>query len=171
MTRKWSFLRNFIWSWEGVKAQHFSRGDFNIVKSQKEKSNGMINFNIVSHFNDWIDRWPLIDLKDPSRTFTLTNNQNLPIMDTLDTIMLTTHWKSKYPLAKTSMLPKGISDHNPLMITFGEILGVILFLGLKSGDWKWKVLKTWWKTLGVEIAPYLTLLINDNSRWGSEEKN
>jgi hypothetical protein len=57
------------------------------------------------------------------------------------------------------------------MITFGEILGVILFLGLKSGDWKWKVLKTWWKTLGVEIAPYLTLLINGNSRWGSEEKN
>jgi hypothetical protein len=43
-------------------------------------------------------------------------------MTTLDRILMTTHWEAKYPLARTSMLPKGVSDHNPLMITFGENL-------------------------------------------------
>jgi hypothetical protein len=65
-------------------------------------------------------------------------------MTTLDRILMTTHWEAKYPLARTSMLPKGVSGHNPLMITFGENLGVILlFLDLRNGGWKWKALKTW----------------------------
>jgi hypothetical protein len=29
-------------------------GDFNLVRNQKEKSNGIINFNYVSMFNDWM---------------------------------------------------------------------------------------------------------------------
>jgi hypothetical protein len=31
-------------------------GDFNLVKSQREKSNGIVNFNHVDMFNDWINR-------------------------------------------------------------------------------------------------------------------
>jgi hypothetical protein len=54
-------------------------GDFNLVRSQKEKSNGSINFNLVELFNNWIDRWGLIDLKDPSRLYTWTNNQVNPL--------------------------------------------------------------------------------------------
>jgi hypothetical protein len=42
-------------------------GDFNMVRPQKEKSNGLIYFNLVGLFNEWIDRWSLIDLKDPSK--------------------------------------------------------------------------------------------------------
>jgi hypothetical protein len=49
-------------------------GDFNIVRNQRKKSNGLINFNLVELFNRWIDRWALIDLKDPSKGFTWTNN-------------------------------------------------------------------------------------------------
>jgi hypothetical protein len=49
-------------------------GDFNIVRNQRKKSNGLINFNLVELFNGWIDRWALIDLKDPSKGFTWTNN-------------------------------------------------------------------------------------------------
>jgi endonuclease/exonuclease/phosphatase family metal-dependent hydrolase len=79
----------------------------------------------------------LIDLKDPSRSFTWTNNQKAPIMATLDRILITTNWETRYPLARTSMLPKGVSDHNPLMITYGETLrGVILFSGLRNGGWR-----------------------------------
>jgi hypothetical protein len=33
-------------------------GDFNIVRPQREKSNDLINFNLVSQFNDWIDSVP-----------------------------------------------------------------------------------------------------------------
>jgi hypothetical protein len=98
----------------------------------------------VSQFNDWIDRWALIDIKDPSMCFTWFNDQKVPIMATLDRILMTTHWEAKYPLARISMLPKGVSDHNPMMITFGENLEVLfLFLDLRNGGWKWKILKTW----------------------------
>jgi hypothetical protein len=79
----------------------------------------------------------LIDLKDPSRSFTWTNNQKALIMATLDRIMVTTIWEARYLLARTSMLPKEVSDHNPLMIPYGETLrGVILFSGLRNGGWR-----------------------------------
>jgi hypothetical protein len=79
----------------------------------------LVNFNIVGLCNDRIDRCALIDIKDSSRSFTWSNNQKVPIMAILDRILMAAHWEIKYPLAKTYMLPKGINDHNPLMITFG----------------------------------------------------
>jgi hypothetical protein len=41
-------------------------------------------------------------------------------MATLDRILITVHWEAKYPLAKVTILPKGVSDHNPLLIRFGK---------------------------------------------------
>lgn len=89
-------------------------GDFNLVKEEIEKSNGVINYEHAFSFCDWINKWGLIELKDPSR-----NNQECPIMATLDRILVSIEWDSKYPLAKVQMLPKGVSDHNPLLINFG----------------------------------------------------
>jgi hypothetical protein len=45
-------------------------GDFNLVMSYKEKSNGAINFAHANLFNDWINCWGLIEIKDTCRTFT-----------------------------------------------------------------------------------------------------
>jgi hypothetical protein len=45
-------------------------GDFNLVRNQKEKSNGVIIFCTFELFNEWIDRWGLMEIKDPSRSFT-----------------------------------------------------------------------------------------------------
>jgi hypothetical protein len=73
-------------------------------------------------------------------------------MATLDRILLTSHWEAKYPLAKTSMLPKGVSDHNPLMITFGEKLG--------KGDILFRFEKWWLEVEGFEN------LVKDT--WGRE---
>jgi endonuclease/exonuclease/phosphatase family metal-dependent hydrolase len=103
-----------------VVGPNCSRGDFNLVRSQKEKSNGLINFKIVDVFNEWIDKWGLIDIKDPTRPFTWSNNQEHPILATLDRVLVSVHWKVKYPLAKVTMLHKGVSDHNPLAISFGD---------------------------------------------------
>jgi hypothetical protein len=44
-------------------------------------------------------------------------------MATLDRVLVTTHWEAKYPLAMTKILPRGVSDHNPVMIAFGEKAG------------------------------------------------
>jgi hypothetical protein len=41
-------------------------------------------------------------------------------MAKLDKILVFVEWDNKYPLAQVTMLPRGVSDHNPLKITFGE---------------------------------------------------
>jgi hypothetical protein len=53
-----------------VTRPHLGGGDFNVVRSCKEKSNGVINFAHVSAFNNWINCWGLIDTKDPRRSYT-----------------------------------------------------------------------------------------------------
>jgi hypothetical protein len=40
-------------------------------------------------------------------------------MAVLDMILTSIDWDAKFPLAKVTMLPKGVSDHNPLLIDFG----------------------------------------------------
>jgi hypothetical protein len=115
-------------------------GNFNIVRNQREKRNGVIKFNLVSSFNEWINTYGLIDIKDHTRcsfnewintyglndikdhtrSFTWSNNQQAPIIATLDRILVTIDWEAKYPMAKVNILSKGATDHDPLKISFGE---------------------------------------------------
>ena len=45
-------------------------GDFNLVRSAADKSNGQINANWSFLFNDWINKWSLIDLNLTNIRFT-----------------------------------------------------------------------------------------------------
>jgi hypothetical protein len=110
-------LDGILANWQGPA---LIEGDFNLVRSQKEKSNGVVNFQHMNAFNEFINRCGLIELKDPNRSFFLTNNQRGPIMAKLDRVLVSVEWDSIYPMAKTLMLPKGSSDHNPLRVSFGE---------------------------------------------------
>jgi hypothetical protein len=91
-----------------------------LVRCQREKSNGVINFNQVSAFNECINKWGLIELADPNRSYTWSNNQKNPIMVRLDRVLASVEWEIKYPLSKVTLLPKGCSDHNPLRFEFGN---------------------------------------------------
>jgi hypothetical protein len=87
-----------------------------LVRSDADKSNGQVNANWALLFNDWINRWSLIDLKIANRSFTWSNHQSDPIMATLDRFLASTGWDSKYPLTTVRDLPKPVSDHTPLLI-------------------------------------------------------
>jgi hypothetical protein len=41
-------------------------------------------------------------------------------MAVLDRILVNVDWESKFPLTKVKVMPKDCSDHNPLMVDFGE---------------------------------------------------
>jgi hypothetical protein len=59
-------------------------------------------------------------------------------MTVLDQILASVDWDANHPLAKVSILPKGVSDHNSLVIIFGEKLQIRNpFLDLRSGGLKW----------------------------------
>jgi hypothetical protein len=68
--------------------------------SQKEKSNGIVNFGHATAFNEWIHRWDLMEISDPPRSFTWTNNQENPIMAKLDIILVSVEWENKYPTSQ-----------------------------------------------------------------------
>jgi hypothetical protein len=51
-------------------------GDFNLVSSCKDKSNGTMNIKWVDLFKDWINKFGLIELKASNRSYTWTNNQS-----------------------------------------------------------------------------------------------
>jgi hypothetical protein len=103
---KWSLLRSFTLSWINGMGLWWLGGDFNLVRCQGG-SNRSINFNHASLFNDWIDKWGLIDLKDPYRNYTWSNNQKSPIMARLDTVLVSVDWECKYPLDNVITLPRG----------------------------------------------------------------
>jgi hypothetical protein len=79
----------------------------------------MVNFRHVDAFNDLINRWGLMEIKNPMRTFTWSNNQSTPIMAKLDRVLALVEWDNKYPSAIVSLLPKEVSGHSPIHICFG----------------------------------------------------
>jgi hypothetical protein len=110
-------LHSVIGLWQGAT---LLGGDFNMVRSQRDKSKGAINFQMTSAFNNFINCWGLIQLKDPSRSFTWSNNQVNPILEVLNRALVNVEWNSRYPLSNLKILPREISDHNPIRISFGE---------------------------------------------------
>jgi hypothetical protein len=46
-------------------------------------------------------------------------------MAKLDRVLVSVEWDSRYPMTRMSMLPKQVSDHNPLLISFGARLPVM----------------------------------------------
>jgi hypothetical protein len=61
-----------------------------------------------------------MEIKDPGRSFTWSNNQDTPVLAVLDRVLANVEWESKYPLVNLKILPKGCSDHNPLRVNFGQ---------------------------------------------------
>jgi len=81
-------------------------GDFNLVRSSAEKSNGNINLRWADLFNDWINKWALIDLDLGNRKFTWTNNQDNRIMARIDRVFITTEWDCSFPSTKVKCLDR-----------------------------------------------------------------
>jgi hypothetical protein len=49
----------------------------------------------------------MIELKDPCRSFTWSNNQDYPIMVVLDRILASVEWDAKNHLATMTILTRG----------------------------------------------------------------
>lgn len=60
-------LETFLDNWDGPTV---IGGDFNLVSSCKEKSNGLVNLKWVDLFKDWINKFGLIELKTSTRAYT-----------------------------------------------------------------------------------------------------
>lgn len=45
-------------------------GDFNLVRFLADKSNSIINYRWAHAFNDWVDRWTLVELNPSNVKYT-----------------------------------------------------------------------------------------------------
>lgn len=59
----------------------------------KEKSNGNINQKWAGLFKEWVNKYGLLELKNSSRAYTWTDNQEIPIMAVVDKILCTTSFE------------------------------------------------------------------------------
>ena len=66
--------------------------DFNLVRDSSKKSNWTVNTNWSFMFIDWINKWALLEIKASNTSFSLFNNQVIPVMGTLDRICVCTDW-------------------------------------------------------------------------------
>lgn len=95
-------------------------GDLNMVRGAQDRSNGLINVNIVDMFNDWIAYLALREIHRSGARFTWTNNQLDPIRCVLDRVLVSHDWEAKFSLCSLSAEPRFGSDHCPLTMDSGE---------------------------------------------------
>jgi hypothetical protein len=51
--------------------------------------------------------------------YTWSNNQDPPVLEKLDRILVSKSWEDLFPHALVRKLPREVSDHNPLIMTSG----------------------------------------------------
>jgi hypothetical protein len=73
-------------------------GDFNLSRFTSDKNNGKINLRYADCFNDWVNKWGLIEISPLNRKFTWANNQKNLVMAKLDRIFISTEWEKAFPL-------------------------------------------------------------------------
>lgn len=69
-----------------------------------DKSNGLINHRWADGFNEWVDKWGLVELNASNKRFTWTNNQDNPIFAKIDRIFVSAEWESAFPLVSVKAL-------------------------------------------------------------------
>lgn len=66
--------------------------------------------------NDWINHFGLLELKISNRCYTWSNNQESPIMVSLDRLLVSTTWDQHFLISLVKTLPRAGSDHTPLLL-------------------------------------------------------
>ena len=90
---------------------------FNIIRYSNENStlNGVHRYTPL--FNSIIQFYELRELIMNGRMFTWSNNQENPVFEKLDRVLVTKEWEDLFPQATVNRLPREVSDHNPLIVS------------------------------------------------------
>jgi exonuclease III len=91
-------------------------GNFNIIRSPREKNNSRYEDRWPFLFNAVINSLDLRKLELTERQYTWANNLQTPTYEKLDQILVSTDWEMKYPRVNTCALPRSLSDHTPLLL-------------------------------------------------------
>lgn len=72
-------------------------GDFNLIRSNKDRNRGQGDQKLMDIFNDFIGNHQLREIFTSGPHFTWSNKQKNPILVKLDKVLATKNWESQYP--------------------------------------------------------------------------
>ncbi|KAK8659251.1 hypothetical protein V6N13_029459 [Hibiscus sabdariffa] len=93
-------------------------GDFNEVLSLEERVGVKTHKKGIKDFGIFIDGLGLIDLPLHEGKFTWSNYRDVPACSRLDRFLISVNILVRWPNLFQLMLPKNISDHNPIVLSF-----------------------------------------------------
>jgi hypothetical protein len=90
--------------------------DFNLIVNILDKSNDLLNRNMMGKF-----RWVLGDLELKEmclngRRHTWSNKREHPTLEKLDLVFSVVDWEFEYPASFLTALGSSASDHSPLLL-------------------------------------------------------
>lgn len=87
-------------------------------ENERNKPEGCSKWYFI--FNAIIESHNLKEITLCGRSYTWSNNQEDPLFEKLDRILVSPAWESHYPMVNVIALERALSDHAPLLIDSGE---------------------------------------------------
>ena len=95
-------------------------GDFNLIRSDADKSNDNINWPRVAMFNNAIASMALREVAHVGARYTWTNKQLTLVRSVLDRVFMSSEWEVLFPLCSLHAETRIGSDRVPLILSSGE---------------------------------------------------
>ncbi|WMV33130.1 hypothetical protein MTR67_026515 [Solanum verrucosum] len=156
-------------------------GDFNVIRYPSERTNCSSINGAMSEFYDCIEEVELIDPHLFGGSFTWRRRENHTTASRIDRIMYSAQWEEFFTLIRQSTLPKLVSDHNPVLLTCGDMNFKKSYF--KFENW-WMVVEGikekvsfWWSsfvvtgTAGFVLAEKLKLLKRKLEEWSKNNRS
>jgi hypothetical protein len=120
-----------------------------------DKKKGRINHKFTDIFNDWINKWWLIELNPTNRNYTWANNQSDLILAKLDRVFVSTSLGAKFPPIKTVCLGKYTWANNQSNFVLAKLDRVFVSTSLGA---KFPLIKT--VCLEKSISDHTLILVS-----------
>lgn len=97
-------------------------GDFNVCLGPGETNKGSMWTRNMLDFREFLTREGLVDLNSSGPEFTWWDScKSDPCFKKLDRCIVNGQWISNFALSFARILPRGLSDHSPIVVSLGKV--------------------------------------------------
>ena len=139
-------------------------GDFNLLAKQEDKSNALVNRQMLARFRARLNMLELKELFLNSRRYTWSNERRNATLEKIYHIFVSNEWDEAYPTCFLSALGTTVSDHCPLMLDLNVDIATRKRFRFEAFWCKaagfMDVINTAWTSIPLASNVYLTLHIS-----------
>jgi hypothetical protein len=106
--------------------------DFNVTRYSNERVGVPRSSSAMREFFEFISNQGLLDLPLTGGSFTWSNNQDPPSLSRIDRFLVSLLWEEHLPDLVQRRLPSPLSNHFPLLLDSGGMIGVQGLLNLRT---------------------------------------